>query len=389
MAVTQLPAHHAGMRASNLGLTLGAIADAGPLTRAQVAARTGLTKSSVSGLAADLIAGGLVTEAPERAGPDRGRPGTGLSVAANGAGGLGLEINVDYLAALVVDLSGVPRYRHLVSRDNRQRSPGEVLGELGELADSAVQSAREQGLPLAGVCLAVPGQAGGGVIVRAPNLGWSDVDVALPLPPTPLPTTIDNEANLAALGELWADDVGPDFIHVSGEVGIGAGIVVGGELFRGVHGRAGEFGHVVMDADGPPCSCGGRGCLERLAGQEAILAAAGVSTRAELKDRCQAGDAAALAAVAAAGVLLGQALASATNLLDPEAIVLGGTFADLGPWLRSSVEESLARHGTRPRLLISGLGTEAAVHGAAGSVIRRVLKDPASYMAGRAVAREA
>lgn len=384
MVATQLPVQHAGMRASNLALTLSAIVEAGPLTRSQVATRTGLTKSSVSGLVGDLVAAGLVAEAP--APPARGRPGTILALDRQGAAGLGLEINVDYLAAIVIDLTGTPRYRHLLTCDNRGRSAHEVLGDLADLATAAARAATEQGLALAGVCLGVPGVVTDGEVVRAPNLGWSDVTIDVPLPSTPLGTVVDNEADLAALGELWTGEAGTDFVHVSGEIGIGGGIVVGGELFGGSHGRAGELGHVVLDPDGEPCSCGGRGCLERLAGQEAILAAAGVATRAELETRCAAGDAAALAAVATAGAHLGVALASVTNLLDPGAIVLGGLFADLAPWLRPSVEATLARHGTTPRVLVSGLGGEAAVRGAAGSVVRRVLSDPAGYLARKTTA---
>jgi predicted NBD/HSP70 family sugar kinase len=299
-----------------------------------------------------------------------------------GAAGLGLELNVDYLAALVVDLGGTVRYRHVVARDNRGRPPAEVLGELGELASSAVTATVEQGLTLAGAGVAVPGAADGTTISRAPNLGWADVPVELPLPETAYGLQIENEANLAALGERWFGVSAPsDFIHVSGEIGIGAGIVVAGELFRGAHARAGELGHVVVDPSGPACSCGGRGCLERLAGLDAILAAAGVSTRGELESRCAAGDAAAVAAVASAGRLVGAALASATNLLDPEAIVLGGVFAALAPWLAPAVADSLAAHAAHPDLLVSSLGPDAAVRGAAGSVIRRVIDDPATFLA--------
>lgn len=386
MVATQLPVQHAGMRASNLALALSAIAEAGPLTRSQVAARTGLTKSSISGLVGDLVVAGLVAEAP--APPARGRPGTVLALDHQGASGLGLEINIDYVAAVLTDLTGTPRYRHLVTCDNRGRASRDVLDDLADLASAAARAAGDQDLPLAGVCLGVPGvvtaDGPGSIVVRAPNLGWSEVAIDLPLPSTPLGTVVDNEADLAALGELWAGDAGSDFVHVSGEIGIGGGIVVGGELFRGSHGRAGELGHVVLEPEGPACSCGGRGCLERLAGQEAILAAAGARTRAELEQRCAAGDTAALAAVAAAGERLGIALASVTNLLDPGAVVLGGLFADLAAWLQPAVEATLARHGTSPRILASGLGSEAAVRGAAGSVVRRVLTDPAGYLARKA-----
>jgi len=372
------------MRASNLALVLRAIADAGTITRSQLATLTGLTKSSISGLVTDLVAGGLVEETVAPPSRDRGRPGTMLTLSRQGAAGLGLELNVDYLAAIVVDLGGTVRYRHVVTLDNRQRPPAEVLGDVASLGAAAVAAATEQSLDLSGACLAVPGAVDGTTIVRAPNLDWVDVPVDLPLPPSAYGLAIENEANLAALGELWFGTPTPrDFVHVSGEIGIGAGIVVDGELFRGAHARAGELGHVILDPDGPRCSCGGRGCLERLAGLDAILQAAGVATRAELEQRCASGESRALEAVAAAGHRVGVALASVTNLLDPDAVVLGGVFAVLAPWLRPAVADALAAHAATPDLLVSGLGGDAAVRGAAGAVIRRVIDDPATLLASR------
>lgn len=383
---------HAGMRASNLALVLGELADSGPLSRPQIADRTGLTKSSVSGLVADLITAGLVVETAATSTParDRGRPAGTLSVDRQGAAGLGLEVNVDYLAALVTDLGGTPRYRHVVTRDNRSSSPddvGGVLGELVALAKAARTAAEEQGLRLAGACVAVAGAVVDGHVLTAPNLRWSSVALAdrlaAGLPALPLGVVVDNEANLAALGELWFGGQAPaDFVHVSGEIGIGGGVVVDGHLFRGAHARAGELGHVVLDPDGPECSCGGRGCLERLAGQDTIVSEAGAGDRTDLVRRCVDGEQRAISAVRAAGLRLGVALASVTNLLDPDAVVLGGLFADLAPWLRPGVEESLGRHlASPPAVLTSRLGADAAVRGAAGSVVRRVIADPAGYLA--------
>src|SRR5262249_45501385 len=143
------------------------------------------------------------------------------------------------------------------------------------------------------------------------------------LPPLALPADHDNEANLAALGELWFGE-GPElgsYIHVSGEIGIGAGIVVDGEVFRGAHGFAGELGHVRVDPGGPAGAGGGRGCLEQVAGQEAILRAAGIDEAtatspagpdgplSELVARLERRDDCALAAVRRAGEALGHALA--------------------------------------------------------------------------------
>ncbi|MEU6137157.1 ROK family transcriptional regulator [Nocardioides sp. NPDC047086] len=392
MTVRTEPAQHAGMRASNLALVLGEVARTSPVSRAQVAAHTGLTKSSVSGLVSDLISAGLVQESAPAA-TERGRPATALSLAPGGIAGLGLEVNVDYLAAVVTDLTGMPRYHQVVRRDNRGRDVDEVVADLVELARTAARSTASQALPLSGACVAVPGLTVEGAVVRTPNLGWARVDLADAVGEgTGLEVDLENEANLAALGEMWfgghEHDGAPlrDFVHVSGEIGIGGGIVIGGEVFRGAHAGAGELGHVVVAADGPRCACGGHGCLERMAGQQEILARAQVATMADLTRACERGDQAALDAVADAGRHLGVALASVITLLDPTAIVLGGAFATLAPWLTPATAASISHHtgaAEPPRLLVSGLGSDAAVRGAAGTVVRRVIADPAAHLARR------
>lgn len=402
------PLRPAGMRERNLAVVLAVVAEQAPITRAQVAAATGLTKSSVSGLVTELLAAGLVAEEGARREGDRGRPGTVLALRGEGAVGLGLEANVDYLAAGLGDLTGRLRYHHIVTVDNRERDRDAVLTELAGLAQQALAAAAEQGLTVAGACVAVAGVVDATThrVVRAPNLGWTDVALverlAAVLPPTPLGTSLENEANVAALGELWfgAGRQLGDFVHVSGEVGIGGGIVVDGELFRGSHGMAGEIGHVVVDPDGPECSCGGRGCLERVAGQEAILVLAGLADPPggqrrvgprgrgldDLVALLEAGQPRAVAAVQTAARHLGVALASVTNVLDPDSLVLGGGFAALGPWLREPLEATLQRHVAdsghqRPRVVVSLLGADAAVRGAAGMVTRAVLASPAAFVA--------
>ncbi|GAA3115427.1 hypothetical protein GCM10017687_30900 [Streptomyces echinatus] len=177
----------------------------------------------------------------------------------------------------------------------------------------------------------------GRTVVRAPNLDWHDTDLGALLPGD-WPLTVDNEANFGALAELWLGAGTPgDFLHVSAEIGIGAAVVVGGRLLRGTRGFAGELGHVPVRPDGPPCPCGGRGCLEQYAGEEAVLRAAGLEPREDLVgllgERAGAGDPAVRAALRDAGTALGIALTGAVNLLDPETVVLGGALAGLSPWL--------------------------------------------------------
>ncbi|MEV1331959.1 ROK family transcriptional regulator [Micromonospora costi] len=394
------------LRELNLAVVLGRIAAAErPPSRADLAAETGLTRATVSAVVEDLITGRLVTEADPAPRSGAGRPARGLVLAGDGPAGLGLEINVDYLAACVVDLAGRVRHHTVHRADLRPHSPADTLARLVDLADRARADATAQGLTLAGAALAVPGLVDDAGTVRlAPNLGWRDVPVPSLLAAHPPltdavdgvpPLVVDNEANLAALGELHADPDGPaSFLHISGEVGIGAGIVLDGALFRGARGWSGEIGHIPVSPEGRPCRCGGRGCLEQYAGQEAILAAAGLAgadlpadtAAARLAELAGNGAADVLGALREAGTALGVAVAGVVNLLDLDTVVLGGGYAPLTPWLRPPVLAEISRRvltaawspvTVRPAVL----GADAAAVGAAGSVVRRIITRPAGWLA--------
>ncbi|MGP3961387.1 ROK family protein [Nonomuraea sp. 3N208] len=368
------------MRARNLAVVLDAIHRTGPHTRAALAEMTGLTKTTVSSLVADLLEAGVVTESGAVRGGERGRPGVAVSLSGHRVATLGLEINIDYLAACVVDLTRTVRLRHTRAADNRNSNPAEILEQLRDLVKEITVEAESAGLRIIGAALAVPGTVEGGVLRSAPHLGWRDVRVEDVID---LSLAIDNEANLAALGELWFGSGTPDFLYVSGEIGIGAGLVVGGTVFRGTFGLAGELGHVVVVPDGPTCRCGGRGCLEVYAGQDALLGP--LDSVATLVARLESGDARAQDACRRAGHALGVALTSAVHLLDPGRIVLGGIFARLFPWLEGPVADGMAARlgqmrGAPPHLVVSETGADAAVLGAAGLVIQRILADPAQVL---------
>jgi predicted NBD/HSP70 family sugar kinase len=386
------PASQQGMRRQNLARVLGAVAAHGPLSRADAAARTGLTRAAVSSLVVELIRDGVVVELGPAPSGRVGRPGNALTLSSEGPAGLGLEVGVEHLAVCVTDLSGEVRAQARVAADNRGRAPGPVLAELDGLADTVVRAARGHGLRVVGAALAVPGlvDAASGAVVHAPNLGWRDV--ALPSTLLGLPLTVENEANLGALAELWQGGA-QDVVHVSAGAGIGAALVVGGRLFRGARGFAGELGHVPVHPEGHPCTCGARGCLEQYAGEEAVLAAAGVevSPREDrigvLAERAAAGEPRVLAALERAGTALGTALAGAVNLVDPSAVVLGGAYAELGEWLLPGMRRELSeRVVVRPwqdgALSVSVLGRRGPLLGAALVTIRRIMDDPASVGVG-------
>ena len=386
------PANQRSVRRHNLGVVLRHVADRGPRSRAAIAQETGLNKTTVSSLVGELIEFGLVRETEVELRGTVGRPALPVELSGHGVVGLGLEIGVDFLAARAADLAGQQRHAALVAVDNRGRPVDEVLGDLAQLAGDAVAATGEQGLVTAGATIALPGLVdSAGRLLVAPNLGWTGVEVPALLgermgaPAFPL--QVENEANLGALAELWqgAGREFRDFIYVSGELGVGAGLIVGGELFRGAHGFGGELGHVTVDPEGDVCACGSRGCLETRVALGVMLHAAGLGASArvsELAERAEAGDARVLASLDEAGRWLGVGVASAANLLNPRGVVIGGYFATLARWLAPALRTELearvlSAEWDVPGVVTSALGAEAAVRGAAALSLRRVFADPA------------
>ncbi|MEH3076130.1 MAG: ROK family protein [Quadrisphaera sp.] len=229
---------------------------------------------------------------------------------------LGVELGADHLVACVRDLTGAVRARASVPEIDRTGSPDLVLRASADLAADVLGQAAHEGLDVVGAAWAVPGlvDAVAGRLRLAPNLGWRDVPVLDLLREHPalagLPLAVDNEAALAAVAELWnpgaRDDAGArpaprSFLLVTGEVGIGGGVALDGRVLRGQRGWSGELGHVTVDPDGPRCGCGARGCLEAYAGQEALLARAGLPVRPRTSRGAVGGTPALLRAAAEVG----------------------------------------------------------------------------------------
>ncbi len=277
------------IRRANLSAVLRHVATDGPRSRARIALETGLNKTTVSSLVSELIAAGLLVETGEEEQPGAvGRPAR--TVRLNGEA---------VAAARARGQRGLPRGLRRrperpraapAPRRGRQRAqpPGAGAGPPRPARPQRDRRGGGRGARIVGAALGLPGLVDlpGSTLVVAPNLGWRDVDAAAHLArrldTDGLAVGIDNEANLAALAEHWEGAARQlrTFVCVTGDVGIGAGVLVGGELFRGTHGFGGELGHIMVDPDGEPCACGSRGCLETVAGQAAVMRRAGGSRRA-------------------------------------------------------------------------------------------------------------
>ena len=390
------PAGQHTLRRHNSALVLRAVLDAPGVSRAAIAARTGLAKATVSALVDRLIAADLVAETGPVLRPGRGRRSTGLAPSGTGPHGLGVEIGVDYLATCLVDLTGEVHAHRIKAGDNRSRPPSRVLGAAVRAINTALRDAR---VPIGGIGIAVPGlvESATGRLRLAPNLGWRDLDIAgvvsARIDRPDLPVLVGNEADFAAAAELGRSPGQRDFILVSGEIGIGAGLVVDGRPFTGVRGFGGEIGHLTVDPSGPECTCGSRGCLERLAGLDWIMREAGVwqddcppaETLGRLIDRLTGDDPLAVPAVRAAGRWLGVALASVINVVDVPCVVLGGSYAELAPWLREPLAAELDRRVVSAawspvRVTSSTLGSSAAVRGAGAAPVQAIIADPDGYL---------
>jgi predicted NBD/HSP70 family sugar kinase len=388
----------AKVRASNLALVARTVYAAEPApTRAAVAAATSMTRSTVSRLVDDLVAGGIVTEL-QVARTGRGRPGTPLAPAPGRFVALGLQVDVHYLAAIVVDLRGDRLAQRVVTDDLHGSQPAPVLERLASLAQDLVAELTAPTV-VVGAGLALPGivTAQTGQLLHAPNLGWSDVDVSAAIDPSRLGGArimVGNEADLASVTVSQTRPGHPsglqDFIHLSGEAGIGGAIVLGGTPLRGRHGWGGELGHVTVDPAGPACPCGSTGCLEQYAGKPALLTAAGLAPHApmsELAARAARGEPAAAAALDRAAWALGCALADVVNVVDVPVIVLGGHLRDVAQLVAPRVEATLrgrvlSARWVPPTLRGAPASTAPGAVGGAYLELGKVIADPARWLDG-------
>ncbi|THV41647.1 ROK family transcriptional regulator [Glycomyces buryatensis] len=365
------------------------------ISRTELAAATGLTRPTITRIVEELIAGRLVTETGSARDGRAGRPRVGLTPSRSGPAGLGLDIRTDGLAACVVDLQGTVRHLAFAPIDLEGPDAPALLNHLARMACEAVEAVAAEGLTVIAATLAVPGAVDRGVVRSAPVLGWRDVDAGALLRAATselgLPINVDNEANLAAHGELHAAGQNQaDFLYVSGGLDIGAGMILDGRLMRGSRGWSGELGHFTVDPDGKPCPCGARGCLQTYASLHAILdgqtVPAGTTPDAAAIAWADEGRPATLASIDTAATALGIAVSGALNLLDIDTVLLGGSFALLSSWMtakvKSEVDQRVLSSSWAPiTIRPATLGPDAAAIGAALTFIDRLREHPTSWLA--------
>jgi predicted NBD/HSP70 family sugar kinase len=357
----------------------------GSASRAELARLTGLSRSTVSTLVADLQTGGLVVEHPDPRAPGRdrtpqqGRPPTLLTLDRSAGLVLGIDFGHEHVHVAIADLSRTILAERVRALDV-DRSAERALDVAVELADEVVASAgadRDRILG-AGVGLSGPIDVDAGTVHAGKILpSWAGVrpvdELAKRLS---LRVHLDNDANLGALAEvtLGAGIGARDAIYIMVSGGVGAGLILGGELYRGAGGTAGELGHVLVDESGPICRCGNRGCLEMMAGGNAIIGLLRPShgddlTLDEVMALAADGDSGARRAIADAGRVLGRSVAAIVNAFNPELVIVGGTVSAAGDVLLDPMREAVDRYAIESaaadvRIARGVLGDRAEVLGA-------------------------
>jgi predicted NBD/HSP70 family sugar kinase len=389
------PADFADVRATNLAVVLRHVRANAPCSRADIAAATGLNKATVSSLVADLIERRLLREtglAEHRI----GRPATMLVLDGQPYAAIGMEVAADHLTAVAVDHAGEQLLFWRRAFTGTETPAGKSVSTIAALASRAASRVAGQGRQVLGVTVGVPGLVDADGAVRlSSGLVWHDVelraDLVRALRDPKYDVAVDNDANLSALAEhrYGAYAGTPNLVYLTGELGIGAGVVVDGRLLRGGRGFSGEIGHLQLDPGGPQCPCGRVGCLEALAGVRAIIQRILPDAEVdgpvtdfapeieEVLRRARRADAATLGALTAVGRHLGHGVSILANLVNPDVVVLGGNFVPLAPWLLPAAEAELAARTVAPeaggcKLVASALGPGAAATGGAARALAAV-----------------
>ena len=372
-----LSAHDLGPTARRVAAVLRS---RGPRTRAELIGLTGLSRPTVSAALGDLTGAGLLSEetAPQ-IGPAGGRPATVFRLARDAGLAVGVDIGRRHVRVAVADLGHrvLVDYPAVLDLD-ADDYPQSALDAAARQVDAALATLGAGRAEVVGVGLGIPAPVTRSGRIGSPALlpAWAEL-----LPEEELsgrlglPVRVDNDANLGALGEyVWgAGQHSADLVYVKVATGIGAGIVLDGRLYRGSAGTAGELGHITLDARGPVCRCGNRGCVELSAGGRALLRHARVThpqldSLVELVELATLGDPGCRRLLADAGRQLGFALGGLLNLINPDRIVVGGELGAatellLEPLRRGLADTAMAAAAAAAEVVSTELGARASALG--------------------------
>lgn len=356
----------------------------GPLSRVEIARRTGLSSAAVTKAVRPLMATGYLVEETDGTAPATvGRPANPVRVNGGRALFIGVKVTADEVIAVLVDLCCRIRVARRVPLS--ERSPAAVIAVVAALTGELLIGARRFGVGVRGLAVAVSGDVdrAAGVVRYSPFLGWRDVGLAgAAQAATGLPVTVDNDVRALTVAEQWfgAGAGRSGFALVTVGAGIGCGLVVHGRVVAGAHGVAGEIGHLSIDPAGPLCHCGNRGCAEAIASDSAIArriqerTGQPVAGPAHALELARAGDPVAREAFARAGAAIGRAIGVVANLLGPERVIISGEGLAAYDLFASQIRDAFAAtvFGTAARceVITRPLPFEEWARGAAATAIQ-------------------
>jgi glucokinase-like ROK family protein len=376
------------LRELNRGRVIDALRERGTASRAEIARATGLSRSTVSSIVADLMEAGLVSEPGEATGvafgAHGGRPPVLLSLDKSAGLAVGVDFGHTHLRVAVSDLS-----HEILAESWREldvdHSAEEGLDAAAELVDKVLREAEVDRKGVLGVGMGVPGpinRATGAVGSSSILPGWVGVDAATEMERRlGLRVHVENDANLGALAEfVWGSGKGhSNVVYIKLSSGVGAGLLFAGRLHQGAGGTAGEIGHTPAQHGTAICRCGSRGCLETVASARAIAEQLGVSrgepvSTKELLELTANGDPAASRLIGEAGREIGVALAGLVNLINPDCVIIGGDLSAAGELVTAPVLESIRRYAIASAAeevsVVAGvLGERAELQGALALVL--------------------
>jgi predicted NBD/HSP70 family sugar kinase len=376
------------LRIANRRAITALLASEGPMSRADLARGTGLSRTTVSSLVSDLIGSGHVTETNDRGRPHKGgsgRPPLLVTLSAPSGGVAGVDIGHAHVRVAIADRTGRVLGEALTAVDVDAHGSD----TLDRAALMVRETARSAGLPAAdlkavGMCVPAPLDRRSARVSTGILPGWRGLQPREELERRlDLPVFADNDANLGALAELNQGVARGrlDVVYLKVASGLGAGIVLGGRLHRGTSGIAGEIGHVQLGEDGQVCRCGNRGCLETLVAAPRLIrllqpAYDDELTTEHVLELDAAGDAGVRRVLSDAGRTVGRAVADLANSLNPELVVVGGSLGTSGS-LIDGIRASIDRYSqpdtaAAVRVVPGELGDRAEVVGAVALAIARV-----------------
>ena len=371
-------------RVASRNSVIGALQKMGPLTRNELAARTSLSRATISSVVAELqVSGMVIEESAEEAGA-RGRRPALVSLNCTAGVAVGIDFGKRHLRVAVADLAHnvlAERARELPIDHSAEEGMGlatKLVGQVLSQAALGTESIVGIGMGLPGPIARGTGRLGSSTILP----GWVGINAQEVMSERlGMPVGVDNDANLGALSEwIWGAARGcDDAVYLKASNGVGAGLILAGAPYRGAGGTAGEIGHTIIDPSGPLCRCGNRGCLETLVGIPAILElfrpTLGEVTIAEIIARAADGDSACRRGLGDAGRIIGDAASHLCNLINPERIIVGGELAAAGEIildpLRDAIRRAAIPSAAQDAIVITGiLGDRAEVLGALALALR-------------------